>query len=145
MEDIKSKLVGIVVIIILLVLAITGVGSLLTNALGWLLEAIKWIVFIDNAETGLPMTAEIIIKGICEAIVASIAVALGISKKNPFVTILSIIVSFLVCVGIYAICKYIVWIVAILAVLLAFYLTFSILRIKKEKKKEIMEPSVREN
>ena len=141
MEDIKSTLIKIAVILLLIIIPV----SLLSTFFTWFGNAIKWIVFIDNAETGLPMTAEIIIKGICEAIVASIAVVLGISKKNPFVTILSIIVSFLVCVGIYAICKYIVWIVAILAVLLAFYLIFMILRVKKEKKQEIMGSSVREN
>ncbi len=137
MEDIKNTFLKIAVIVLILVIPI----SLFSAALEWTLNAIKWIVFIDNAETGLSQSAETIIKAICEAIITAIAVGLGISQKNPFVSILAILVGFLACIGIYAICKYIVWIVVGLAVLFACFLAFSIIRAKREKKQEKNLPS----
>ena len=88
---------------------------------------------MDNAETGLPLIAEIIVKAICEMVVCFAAILVGVSRKNPLVSVVSIIVGFLVCIGIYFICKYIVWIVACLSVILVGYLVYLFVRAKKKE------------
>ncbi|MBO4522159.1 MAG: hypothetical protein J5703_03115 [Methanomicrobium sp.] len=88
---------------------------------------------MDNAETGLPLIAEIIVKAICEMVVCAVAILLGISSNNKFVKVVSIVVGFLVCIGIYFICKYIVWIVACLSVILVGYLVYLFVRTKKKQ------------
>lgn len=129
MERIKSTFLAIVIIALIVILPV----GLFTTFFTWLMDAIKWVVFVDNAETGLPMAAEIIIKGICESIVLSIAVGLGISKNNPFISIASIIVGFIVCIAIYAICKYIVWIALAIGLLVVGLVIFAVIRNKREK------------
>lgn len=128
----KKALLTILIIAIILIIP----AGLISNVLNWILDAIKWIIFIDNAETGLPMIAEMIIKGICEAIIVAFAATAGISSKSPWVSVLSIVVGFAVCVLIYAICKYIIWILSALALLLGVFIFISVLHSKKEMGKK---------
>ena len=104
MGKVKGILIGLVVIILILF----GFFSLISDFVKWLCDAVKWIIFIDNAETGLSLQAEMIIKGIIESIIIGIGLFLGISQKSPIITICSIVIGFLACLLIYAICKYII-------------------------------------
>ena len=129
MDGIRKNLLIIVAIILIILIPV----SLISTVFLWFCDALKWIVFMDNAETGLPLIAEIIVKAICESVICAVAFLLGISRKNPLVLIISIIVGFLVCIGIYFICKYIVWIVACLSVILVGYLVYLFVRTKKKQ------------
>ncbi len=130
MEKVKGVLIGLVIIVLILL----GFFSLITDFIKWLCEAITWIIFIDNAETGLSLQAELIIKGLIEAIIIGIGLFLGISQKSPIITICSIVIGFFVCILIYAICKYIVAIMIIAIILLGLFITFKIIRNKKKNK-----------
>lgn len=121
------------IIALVFVVLILAFPSLFIFALDQIIDAFRWIVFMDNAETGLPLVAEIIVKAVCESVVVVAAVVAGFSSKNPVVKIVSIAFGFLVCIGIYAICKYIVWIAAILSALAIGYLVYWIVRKKKQK------------
>lgn len=129
MDGIRKNLLIIVAIILIILIPV----SLISTVFLWFCDALKWIVFMDNAETGLPLIAEIIVKAICEMVVCAVAILLGISSNNKFVKVVSIVVGFLVCIGIYFICKYIVWIVACLSVILVGYLVYLFVRTKKKQ------------
>lgn len=118
---------------LVIVVLILAFPSVFFFAFEQIVDAIRWIVFMDNAETGLPLIAEIIVKAICEMVVCAVAILLGISSNNKFVKVVSIVVGFLVCIGIYFICKYIVWIVACLSVILVGYLVYLFVRTKKKQ------------
>ena len=135
MGKVKEILIGLVVVILILL----GFFSFISEFLKWLFDSINWIVFIDNAETGLPMAAEYIIKGITEAVILSIALVLGISQKSPLITICSIILGFVVCIIIYALCKYIIAIMILLIIALAILIIFNIIKKKKKNKDELLE------
>ena len=131
----KGILIGLGIIILMLL----GFFSFISEFIKWLAEAVKWIVFIDNAETGLPVKAEMIIKGITEGIVASIGLFFGIKEKSPIIIITSIIIGFAVCLIIYAICKYIIVIMIVLLVILALLIIFNIIKKRKKNKDELLE------
>ena len=128
MDKIKGIVIWLITVLVIIILPI----SIFTNFIEWIANAIKWVVFIDNAETGLPIVCEIIIKAIIEGMVLALASYVGISKKNPFATILTILFGFLACLLIFAICKYIVWILISIASILVILIT--ILIINKRKK-----------
>ena len=130
MGKVKGILIGLVVIILILF----GFFSLISDFVKWLCDAVKWIIFIDNAETGLSLQAEMIIKGIIESIIIGIGLFLGISQKSPIITICSIVIGFLACLLIYAICKYIVVILIIAIILLGLFIALNIIRNKKKNK-----------
>ena len=88
-------------------------------------------MFVDNAETGLPMLAEIFVKAIIEAIVIFIMVLIGVNEKNPITTILSIVLGFAACVLFYWIAKYIFLILCIVTFILVGYIMFTKIRKKK--------------
>lgn len=129
---------------LVIVVLILAFPSVFIFAFEQMVDAIRWIVFMDNAETGLPLIAEIIVKAICETVVCAVAILVGVSRKNPLVSVISIIVGFLVCIGIYFICKYIVWIVACLSVILVGYLVYLFVRAKK-KKQQFPESPIKES
>ena len=133
MDDIKDFLVKIIIVI----LVAAGVLTFLLNAFVGLLYAVRWVVFIDNAETGLSFYSETLVKGIIEGVIGIISLTLGISKKNPFVTIVSIIVGFVVCVILYFIKQYILWILVTLLILICRYITYLLITKNNEKKKNI--------
>ena len=113
--------------------------AVFTNLIEWFFKAIKWVVFIDNAETGLPWQTEILVKGIVEGIITIFSLGVGINKKNPWVIILSIILGFLACVAIYAICKYIIWILLALVFFLTGFVISIIIKKKDNEKTENKE------
>ena len=131
MDDIKDFLVKIIIAI----LVAAGVLTFLLNVFAGLLYAVRWVVFIDNAETGLSFYSETLVKGIIEGVIGIISLTLGISKKNPFVTIVSIIVGFVVCVILYFIKQYILWILVTLLILICLYITYLLITKNNEKKK----------
>ena len=133
MKSIKDKLIGILIIAVIIIIP-TSLLSTLTN---WFVDAIKWVVFIDNAETGLPFWCEILIKGIIEAIIVGIASVSGISNKNPFVSILVIVLGFVACIIIYWIAEYIVWIMIALLLLAIAYSIYLIVIKNKYKKEKV--------
>ena len=130
MGKVKGILIGLVVIVLILF----GFFSFISDFIKWLCDAVKWIVFVDNAETGLSLQAEMIIKGIIEAIIIGIGLFIGISEKSPIITICSIVIGFLACLLIYAICKYIVIILVVAIILLGLFITFNILKNRKKNK-----------
>lgn len=131
MDDIKDFLVKIIIAI----LVAAGVLTFLLNVFAGLLYAVRWVVFIDNVETGLSFYSETLVKGIIEGVIGIISLTLGISKKNPFVTIVSIIVGFVVCVILYFIKQYILWILFTLLILICLYLIYLLITKNNEKKK----------
>lgn len=128
MDDLKRLLLRIIFILFIL----GGGLALAINIFKYFIDALKWIVFIDNAETGLPWQWEIVIKGIVEAIVVGIATCFGISKNNPFISIFIIILGFVCCIFFYYIAKYIIWILVALAIILAATITYTIIQKQKE-------------
>lgn len=129
MNKIKGAIISLIIIIAIIIIP----TKLITDSIKWIGDAIKWVAFIDNAETGLPLLAEAIIKALCEAVVFAFAVSFGISKKNPLIIALSIIAGFIVCIALYAICKYIIVILIVLLSLLILYIALSILLNKKKE------------
>ncbi len=130
MEDIKGFFIKLLVIITIIVIPV----SILATLTEWFVNAIKWIVFIDNAETGLPMIAEYIIKGIVEAIILAIAGILGIKEKNPIIAVVTIIFGFILCVIFYFIAKYIIWILIALTIVLLAIIIYYIIKNKRSDK-----------
>ena len=130
MESIKSKLIAILIIAAFIIVP----TSLLANFTNWFLDAIKWIIFIDNAEIGLPYWSEVFIKGAIEVIILGFAAVSGISNKNPFISILVIVLGFIACIIIYWIAEYIVWIMIALLLLATAYSIYLI--ITKNKNSE---------
>lgn len=102
----------------------------------WFTKAIKWVVFIDNAETGLPWQAEIVVKSAIETIIAGIAACLGISKKNPLVSMVAIIIGFAACIGFYFVAKHWPWILGALAVSLVVAIVYVIIKSRLSNKKK---------
>ena len=129
-----GKVKGILMSLVVLVLILFGFFSLISGFIKWLCDAVKWIVFIDNAETGLSLQAEMIIKGVIEAIIIGIGLFIGISEKSPIITICSIVIGFFACILIYSICKYIVVILIIAIILLGLFIALNILKSKKKNK-----------
>ena len=132
-----SKIKGTFYTVLALIIFIIVPVSIFTDAINWFFKAIKWILFIDNAETGLPFEAEIIIKVIAECIVVGTAIFLGINEKSPLLSIITIILGFALCILFYAICKYYVWILVILGLVIIGIVIYAIISRKKNKKKEI--------
>ncbi len=110
MQEIKRFFIGI----ILAIFVLAGGLTLLVKAGEFLIKAALWLVYIDNSETGLPFIAEIIIKAICETCVVGLCSSVFIIKNKELLKILSIPLGFLTCIGIYAICKYIIIICSVL-------------------------------
>lgn len=102
----------------------------------WFVKAFKWVVFIDNAETGLPWQAEIVVKSVIETIIAGIAACLGVSRKNPLVSIVAIIVGFAACIGFYFIAKHWPWILGALALLLIATIVYFAMKSRLSNKKK---------
>lgn len=127
MDKIKGTLLGLLVIVVIIIIPVGIINEFFT----FLANACKWIVFVDNAETGLPMLAEIFVKAIIEAIVIAIMVLIGVNEKNPITTILSIVLGFAACVLFYWIAKYIFLILCIVTFILVGYIMFTKIRKKK--------------
>jgi len=133
MESVKSKLIGILIISAIIIIP----TSLLATLTNWFVDAIKWVVFIDNAETGLPYWSEVLIKGAIEVIILGFAAVLGISNKNPFISITVIVIGFVACIIFYWIAQYIVWIMIALLLLATAYCTYLIVIKNKDKKEKV--------
>lgn len=129
MDKIKSVLISIIVIAVIILVP----TSIFTDFFKFIGEAIKWVVFIDNKETGLPFIAEIFIKGIIEGIIVLIASCYGIKERNLIVSLIIIIAGFIACVAFYFICEYIIWILVILAVIIILIISINILVYYKNK------------
>lgn len=132
MDKIKGTLLGLLAIVLIIIIPVGIVNEFFT----FLANACKWIVFVDNAETGLPMLAEIFVKAIIETIVIAIMVLIGVNEKNPITTILSIVLGFAACVLFYWIAKYIFLILGAMIAILVGYIVFIELR-KKIKDKMV--------
>ena len=131
MDDIKDALARIAIIIFIIAGGLTILGNIFVDVF----NAICWIVSFDFKDTGLPYMVETIIKMIVEGIILALAASLGISKKNPLVSLAVIVIGFAVCVMIYFIKQYILWIMIGALVLVAAYITYLIISSKKEKNK----------
>ena len=129
MDRIKGTLISILIIYLIIIIPV----GVINGFFDFIVDAIKWIVFIDNAETGLPMIAEMIIKGVVEGLIVLILGYIGIKEKNPIVAIMSIFVGFVACVIIYWIAKYIIWILIGLLLIVIVYIVYKVVRNMKEK------------
>ena len=96
------------------------------------------MVFIDNAETGLPMWAEILVKGIVEICVGGISVSFGLSKENPIIMIISIVLGLGFCLVCYWMATYIIWILLIVLLLAFVAIILFIIHKKKDKKEDVI-------
>ena len=139
MDRIKGTLISILIIFFIIIIPV----GVINGFFDFIVNAAKWIVFIDNAETGLPMIAEMIIKGVVEGLVVLILGYIGIKEKNPIVAIMSIIVGFVACVIIYWIAKYIIWILIGLLIVIA-YVIYLLIKKYKDKNKLIKGESENE-
>ena len=133
MDRIKGILIGLLVILLIIVIPV----GIVNDFFNFIFNAIKWIVFIDNAETGLPYWSEVLIKGAIEVIILGFAAALGISNKNPFISIAVIIIGFVACIIFYWIAQYIVWIMIALLLLVTAYSIYLIVIKNKDKKEKV--------
>ena len=129
MDEIKDKFIGLIVILFIIFGGLTALFCFFSE----LFNALLWVIFVDNAETGLPMWAEILVKGIVEVCVVTIAVSVGLSKSNPIVMIISIVSGFGICLACYWIATYIIWIMIGLAISGSSVITFFIIHKKKNK------------
>lgn len=136
MGEVKDKLIGLGIIIFI----ICGGLSLLFWLFSELFNAFLWAVYFDNAETGLPMVAEIIVKVIVEISIGSILTCVGLSKTNPIVKVLVMILGFFACLACYWIATYIIWIMIGALLLAAGVIT--LLVIQKKKNKNVKKESV---
>lgn len=140
MDRIKGTLISILIIFLIIIIPV----GVINGFFDFIINAVKWIVFIDNAETGLPMIAEMIIKGVVEGLVVLILGYIGIKEKNPIATIMSIIVGFVACVIIYWIAKYIIWILIGLLLIVIAYVIYLLIKNHKDKNKLIKGESENE-
>ena len=140
MDRIKGTLISILIIFLVIIIPV----GVINGFFDFIVNAVKWIVFIDNAETGLPMIAEMIIKGVVEGLVVLILGYIGIKEKNPIVAIMSIIVGFVACVIIYWIAKYILWILIGLLLIVITYVIYLLIKKHKDKNKLIKGESENE-
>ena len=128
MNNIKRLIFRIVLILFILCNGLT----LVINFFNYYVDALKWILFIDNAETGLSLQWEMVVKGLVDAVILGIATCFGISKNNLFISVLVIILGFACCTFFYYIAKYIIWILVALAIILAATITYTIIKKRKE-------------
>lgn len=140
MDRIKGTLISILIFFLIIIIPV----GVINGFFDFIVNAVKWIVFIDNAGTGLPMIAEMIIKGVVEGLVVLILGYIGIKEKNPIVAIMSIIVGFVACVIIYWIAKYIVWILIGLVLIVITYVIYLLIKKHKDKNKLIKGESENE-
>ena len=128
MNNIKRLIFRIVLILFIL----CGGLTLVINFFNYYVDTLKWILFIDNAETGLSLQWEMVVKGLMEAVILGIAVCFGISKNNLFISVLVIILGFACCTFFYYTAKYIIWILVALVIILAATITYTIIQKRKE-------------
>ena len=107
------------------------------------LEFIKWLVFLDNAETGLPLVAEIIIKGIAGTIsftlVGIIFKSLGLFDSNLMkfaYAVISIVVGAVLCSFVYWLINYWIIILILLSTILTILIVLTIYINKRKEKVE---------
>ena len=107
------------------------------------LEFIKWLVFLDNAETGLPLVAEIIIKGIAGTIsftlVGIIFKSLGLFDSNLMkfaYAVISIVVGAVLCSFVYWLINYWIIILIVLSTILTILIVLTIYINKRKEKVE---------
>lgn len=134
MDRIKGTLISLLIIFLLIIIPV----GVINGFFDFIVNAVKWIVFIDNAETGLPMIAEMIIKGVVEGLVVLILGYIGIKEKNPIVAIMGIIIGFVACVIIYWIAKYIIWILIGLLLIVIAYVIYLLIKKHKDKKSKLI-------
>ena len=134
MDDLKNALIRLGIIIFIIAGGLTILGNLFND----FFKAICWVVSFDFKDTGLPYIEETIVKGIIELLILALAGYLGISKKNPFVALGTILIGYAVCVVIYFIKQYILWIMIGVLVLVVAYIVYQIVSSKKEKNKRKM-------
>lgn len=130
MGEVKDKLIGLGIIIFI----ICGGLSLLFWLFSELFNAFLWAVYFDNAETGLPMVAEIIVKAIVEISIGAILTCVGISKAHPLVKVLVMILGFFTCLACYWIAAYIIWIMIGALLLASGIIILFVIQKKKNKK-----------
>ena len=140
MDRIKGTLISILIIFLIIIIPV----GVINGFFDFIVNAVKWIVFIDNAETGLPMIAEMIIKGVVEGLVVLILGYIGIKEKNPIVAVMCIIIGFVACVIIYWIAKYILWILIGLLLIVIAYVIYLLIKKHKDKNKLIKGESENE-
>ena len=116
-----------------MIFLLCGGLALIFRSFSELLKAVLWLIYVDNAETGLPELAEILVKGIVEAAVVSILTCVGLSETNPRVKATVIILGSVACLIFYWIAKYIIWIMLGVLILAIIIITLSIIRRKKNK------------
>lgn len=76
MDEIIDRIKGIFWWLVIIAIIIIVPVSLFTDFFNLLGNAIKWVFFIDNAETGLPLWGEYLVKGIVEGVIGCVAIAL---------------------------------------------------------------------
>ncbi len=124
MNKIKSIIVGFLIIIFML----TSGPTLVAKFSNYFFKAIKWVVLIDNAETGLSWQWEMLVKVLVESIIMGIATGFGLSRDNPILTIISIVLGFTACMLTYFVAKYILWILSFLGVIILGIVAYFIVR-----------------
>lgn len=132
MKDIKSMVIRLAILLVIL----AGGFSILINVFDVIVKAVLWILFIENAETGLSFYSETIVKAIVEGLVLLFAGALGISKKNPFVSFVTFFLGFIMCVCLYFIKQYIFWIMLFMFVALLGLTSYLLVRKSKENRRK---------
>jgi len=105
------------------------------------MDFVKWLVFLDNVETGLPLVAELFIKGIAGTIsftlVGIIFNFFGLFDSNLMkfaYAVISIIIGAVLCSFVYWLINYWVIILIVLSIILI-SLILLIIYIKKRKEK----------
>lgn len=118
MNNLKDILGRLLIIIFIIAGGVTAI----CKAFNELFPAVLWVVSFDYKDTGLSFIEETIVKAIVENIIIAIAISNGISRKNPLVSLVVIIIGFAVCVLIYFIKQYLLWIMIGLITLLVVYI-----------------------
>ena len=134
--SIIKRLIGIVIGILILCFL-----PQIAFAFEKFMDFVKWLVFLDNAETGLPLVAELFIKGIAGTIsftlVGIIFNFLGLFDSNLMkfaYAVISILIGAVLCSFVYWLINYWVIILIVLSIILI-SLILLIIYIKKRKEK----------
>ena len=134
MDEVKDKLIGLGIILFIVV----GGMSLLFCFFSELFKSFLWLVYVDNAETGLPMWAEILVKVIVETLVIAILTGIGLSQKKPIVKGIVIVAGFCSCFALYWIAEYIIWILVGLLTIVIGYIVYKCIKKHKNKKSKLI-------
>lgn len=129
MDNLKDILGRLLIIIFI----IAGGLTVICKVFNELIPAVLWVVSFDYKDTGLSFIEETIVKAIVENIIIAIAISNGISRKNPLVSLVVIIIGFAVCVLIYFIKQYLLWIMIGLITVLVVYIIYLVVSNHRKK------------